>query len=127
MRARESGRSLSGKANEASGHTHEGCCRMDIRIKSEGDVNIYNCTEVSPGGEPSPTPTPRPECPTGPIAPGQCVPLSIGSKPKQGQRDKLNALLQNTRVPSAIAGAFFHHSRRFIAGKAAANSLEKEV
>jgi hypothetical protein len=97
-------------------------CRVDIRIETQGPVNIYNCTSSTP----SPTPSP-PECPTGPIAPGQCVPLSIGSKPKQSLRTKLDSLLQNTRVPSAIAGGFFQHARRFSAGQPPANQLETEV
>jgi hypothetical protein len=55
------------------------------------------------------------------------VPLSIGSKPKQSLRTKLDSLLHNTRVPSAIAGGFFQHARRFSAGQAPANALETEV
>jgi len=99
------------------------CC-VDIHIETQGPVNIYNCTSAPPCPEPCP-PSP-PECPTGPIAPGQCIPLSIGSKPKQSLRTKLDSLLHNTRVPSAIAGAFFQHARRFSAGQAAANPLETE-
>lgn len=118
MSAREIRGSQTGKA------TGEAPCRVDIRIDSQGDVNIYNCA----GGRPCPEPCPPPpESPTGPIAPGQCVPLSIGSKPKQSQRTKLDTLLQNTRVPSAIAGAFFQHSRRFLAGQSPANPLETEA
>lgn len=100
------------------------CC-VDIRIETQGPVNIYNCTSAPPRTEPCP-PSP-PECPAGPIAPGQCIPLSIGSKPKQSLRTKLNSLLQNTRVPSAIASGFFQHARRFSAGRAAANPLETQV
>jgi hypothetical protein len=101
-----------------------GHCRVDIRIEAQGAVNIYNCT----GGTHAPEPSvpPPPAC-AGPIAPGQCVPLSIGSKPKQSLRTKLNALLQNTRVPSAIASGFFQHARRFAAGQSPANALETEV
>jgi hypothetical protein len=61
------------------------------------------------------------------VAPGQCVPLAIGSKPKQSLRTKLDALLQNAPVPSAIGSAFFQHARRFDAGHAPANPLEAEV
>jgi hypothetical protein len=42
-------------------------------------------------------------------------------------RTKLDSLLQNTKVPSAIAGGFFQHARRFSAGQSAANPLETEV
>ena len=107
-----------GKSTEDAGDAK---CRVDIRIDSEGDVNIYNCCGPQHGDGPRP---PSDVCPTGPIAPGQCVPLSIGSKPKQSQRAKLDAILQNTRVPSSIAAAFFHHARRFQASKAPANPFE---
>ncbi len=100
-------------------------CRIDIRIESQGDVNIYNCSSAAPCPETSPPPVP--ECTTHPIAPGQCVPLSIGSKPKQSLRMKLDSLLQHTRVPSAIASGFFQHARRFAAGHAPANPLESKV
>src|SRR5262249_40438395 len=110
-----------------SGHRdpRESQCRMDIRIENQGDVNIYNCPPAPP--RPERCPPPAPECPTGPIAPGQCVPLAIGAKPKQSLRTKLDALLQNTRVPSAIAAGFFQHARRFSAGQAPANPLETDV
>lgn len=106
---------------ESSAH----CC-VDIRIENQGPINIYSCTSAPPGPAPCPEPCP-PECPTGPIAPGQCIPLSIGSKPKQSLRTKLDSLLQNTQVPSAIASGFFQHARRFSAGQTPANLLETEV
>jgi hypothetical protein len=106
---------------ESSAH----CC-VDIRIENQGPINIYTCTSAPPGPAPCPEPCP-PECPAGPIAPGQCIPLSIGSKPKQSLRTKLDSLLQNTRVPSAIASGFFQHARRFSAGQTPANLLETEV
>ncbi len=105
----------------ASGTGHEVSCAVKIKIESQGDVNIYNC---SPAGSPSP---PAPEHPGGVIAPGQCVPLSIGSKPKQSLRTKLDALLEETRVPSAIGAAFFQHSRRFLTGASPHDPLEAEV
>jgi hypothetical protein len=106
-----------------AGNGHEECCRIGIDIKSEGDVNIYNCGAPS---RPKPGVT-QSECPSGPIAPGQCVPLAIGSKPKQSLRTKLDALLEHTPVPSSIASAFFQHSRRFLADRAPENSFEREV
>src|SRR3954470_11952675 len=125
MSAREIDGSQTGKPTLESTESRGGGranCQVDIRIETQGPVNIYNCASGPPCPEPSP-----PECPTGPIAPGQCVPLSIGSKPKQSLRTKLDSLLQNTRVPSAIASGFFQHARRFSAGQAAANPLETEV
>jgi hypothetical protein len=125
MSAREIGGSQTGKATLESTESRGGGranCQVDIRIETQGPVNIYNCTSGPPCPEPSP-----PECPTGPIAPGQCVPLSIGSKPKQSLRTKLDSLLQNTRVPSVIASGFFQHARRFSAGRSPANPLEIEV
>jgi hypothetical protein len=102
-----------------------GAEHIDIRIETQGPVNIYNCTSAPPCLEP-PAPSPPEPC-TKPIAPGQCVPLSIGSKPKQSLRTKLDSLLANTTVPSAVASAFFQHARRFAAGRAPANALETEV
>ncbi len=100
-------------------------CRIDIQIDSRGDVNIYNCsTPCAGGGEPSP---PRDEhcCP--PVAPGACIPASLGAKPKQSRRRKLDKLLAGTRVPSAFGASFFHLTRRHLAGKTAANPLEERA
>src|SRR5438067_838157 len=91
-------------------------CRIDIQIDSRGDVNIYNCTAPRPSGE---------ICP--PVAPGACVPASLGSKPKQSRRRKLDKLLANTRVPSALGASFFHLTRRYLAGKTTANALEERA
>ena len=44
-------------------------------------------------------------CP--PVAAGACVPVSLGSKPKQSRRRKLDKLLANTHVPSALAPRSF--------------------
>lgn len=65
--------------------------------------------------------------PGGPIAPGQCVPLAVGSKPKQSQRSKVDALMSAGPVPSALAAAFVQTSRRFQAGRAPATSFEQGV
>ena len=96
-------------------------CRVDIQIKSQGEVNIYNCT--TPSEHPCPE-CPPVECPPDPIAPGQCVPLALGAKPKQSQRSKLDALLASTQVPSVLAAAFFSTSRRFLTGHSPANAFE---
>ena len=98
-------------------------CRIDICIESRGDVNIYNCAAPGPSGEPCPPS--KDVCP--PVAPGACVPVSLGSKPKQSRRRKLDKLLANTRVPSALGASFFHLARRYLAGKTAANALEERA
>lgn len=121
---RGSGTERPDRASSESRTGRDGCCRIDIKIEADGDVNIYNCSNAPPPPDPCAPPS---ECPPCAVAPGQCVPLSIGSKPKQSLRTKLDALLQNAPVPSAIGSAFFHHSRRFLAGHAPANPLEAEV
>jgi hypothetical protein len=62
-----------------------------------------------------------------PVAPGACVPVSLGSKPKQSRRFKLDKILSNIQSPSAIGAAYFHLSRRYLAGKDAANPFEASV
>jgi hypothetical protein len=99
-------------------------CRFDIHIESEGDVNIYNCTTPSDHSCPECPPV---DCPPDPIAPGQCVPVTLGAKPKQSQRSKLDTLLANTQVPSVLAAAFFSTSRRFLAGHSPANAFEESA
>src|SRR5260370_687965 len=106
--------------------TADAGCRINIEIESHGDVNIYNCTTPRRVPEPYP-PCPPKECPSQPIAPGQCVPLTLGAKPKQSQRSKLEKLLANNRVPSALAASFFHVSRRFLEGHSPANPLEESA
>jgi hypothetical protein len=100
-------------------------CRIDIQIESQGDVNIYNCTAPAPSSEPCPPPKDDHVCP--PVALGACVPVSLGSKPKQSRRRKLDKLLANTRVPSSLGASFFHLTRRYLAGKTAANPLEERA
>jgi hypothetical protein len=113
-------KAISRHGKDASG------CHIDIRIESQGDVNIYNCTAPAPHDQPCPS-SPPTDCATEPIAPGQCIPLTLGAKPKQSQRTKLNTLLNNTRVPSALAASFFHEARRFLAGHAPANQFEESA
>jgi hypothetical protein len=97
-------------------------CNIDIQIENRGEVNIYNCSSPCP---PSEGDKDHDECP--PTAPGACVPVSLGSKPKQSRRFKLNQLLANTRVPSTLGASFFHTIRRYVAGKSASNSLEQDA
>jgi hypothetical protein len=99
----------------------KGCCQVEIHITSQGDVNIYNC--APPAGQ---APPPE-ECPPAPVPPGTCVPLALGVKPKQGQRRKLEKLLEGTPIRSAFAGAFVHASRRYLARQPPANPLEASV
>jgi len=94
-------------------------CRVDIHIDSKGDVNIYNC--ASPGST-----TGGGGC-GDPIAPGQCLPVTLGAKPKQSQRQKLDNLLASNRVPSTLAAAFFRHARRWLAGESPGDPLETEA
>ncbi len=101
---------------------HASACTINIHIKSRGDVNIYNC---APQRSPD-TACPPPEddtCPPG--VPGACVPVSLGGKPKQSRRNKLDKLLANNRVPSALGASLFHMARRYLAGKTPANALEE--
>lgn len=98
-------------------------CRVDIHIKNQGDVNIYGCNAPLPN-EPTCLPSPLEECETLPLPPGQCIPVVQGAKPKQSRQRKLEKLLANNRVPSALAASFFHLSRRFLQERAAANPLE---
>ena len=102
---------------------HEGGCTINIRIKSSGTINIYNCS-ASPPPE-APCASPGGEHPCLPGVPGACVPVSLGAKPKQSRRNKLDRLLANNRVPSTLGASFFHLMRRFLAGKAPANALEE--
>jgi len=55
------------------------------------------------------------------------VPASLGAKPKQSRRRKLDKLLANTRVPSAFGASFFHLTRRYLAGMVPANALEERA
>jgi hypothetical protein len=99
-------------------------CSIDIHIESKGDVNIYNCSTPEP---PSPPSSPCEECPPAQTATGACVPLGLGAKPKQSQHTKLQHLLATSPVPSALAASYIQLSRRFLAGKTAANPLEVKV
>lgn len=114
------------KRTESTTPAKDGCCSVDIHIENKGDVNIYNCTR-SPGSGAEPPPPPKDEHVCPPVAPGACVPASLGAKPKQSRRRKLDKLLANTRVPSTLGASFFHMSRRFLAGKTAAHALEERA
>src|ERR1700730_12528233 len=105
--------------------TNDVRCKIDMHIESQGGVNIYNCTAPRSSSEHCPAPKDDHVCP--PVATGACVPVSLGSKPKQSRRRKLDTLLANTRVPSALGASFFHLTRRYLAGKVPANALEERT
>lgn len=100
----------------------EKSCHINIHIDSQGDVNIYNCSAPP---EPCPPPPPDSGGSTPPGGPGACVPLALGSKPKQSQQQKLARLLASTQVPSTLAAGLIQLVRRFAAGRAPANELEQ--
>lgn len=94
-------------------------CAVTFNVETTGTINIYNCSNATkdkdcgcnddePGG----------------TATGACVPVSLGAKPKQSQKSKLNRLLKNNPAASAFASSFIHTCKRYSAGKTAANSLE---
>jgi hypothetical protein len=97
-------------------------CHFEFEIHSQGDVNIYNCSTLP---EPCPPTAPDADEPTPPGGPGACVPLALGSKPKQSQQQKLARLLAGTQVPSTLAAGLVQLMRRFAAGRAPANELEQ--
>jgi hypothetical protein len=99
-------------------------CDRSIQMTTTGDVNVYTCTCDR---DESPCPPTHSDCSTDPIAPGQCVPLGIGAKPKQSQRSKLDKLLANSPVPSALAAGFVQTSRRYLAGRTPANAFEADT
>ncbi len=100
-------------------------CNLDIHIDNHGDINICSCNQPGKGGGQAEPPSQGDQpCPR---APGACVPLGLGAKPKQSRRRKLDKLLQNNRVPSALAAAFFHTARRFRSGETAQNPLEARI
>jgi hypothetical protein len=98
-----------------------GGCSVDIHIDCCGDVNINNC--CSPGGETQPQPS-SPEC-FPPL--GACMPIVPGAKHKQNRDYKLAKLAAGVRVPSTLAAAAVHMSRRFLAGRPPATELEETV
>ena len=111
------------KTSKNGGATSGGACTINIKINSGGDVNIYNCAAPQAPDAACPPPPPDDACPPG--VPGACVPPSLGAKPKQSRRNKLDRLLANNQVPSALGASFFHLTRRFLAGKTPANALEE--
>jgi hypothetical protein len=116
---------IGGTRQHANTAAEDGGCKIDIRIESQGDVNIYNCTAPPASEKPCPPPKDDHVCP--PVAPGACVPVSLGAKQKQSRQRKLDKLIANTRAPTALGASFFHLTRRYLAGKAPANALEERA
>ena len=89
-------------ANKEPGHASG--CTINIRIKSGGDVNIYNCAAPPAPGAACPPPEEDDSCPPG--VPGACVPVSLGAKPKQSRRNKLDKLLAFCAEPRTAVDSF---------------------
>ncbi len=113
------------RAEETPFPRRRGCaaCQTDIHIDNQGDVNVYNCTSPAPSSAPCPPADDDHVCP--PVAPGACVPMALGAKPKQSRRHKLERLLANVPVPSTLGASFFHLASRHLAGATAANPIEE--
>jgi hypothetical protein len=106
--------------------THCGCCPIDIRIDSRGDINMYNCSPpdgTHPGKDSGTATTPGGCFP--PV--GSCFPAVPGAKHKQGRNRMLANLAARARVPSTLAASTLHLARRFVLGKTPANALEKRT
>jgi hypothetical protein len=92
--------------------------KFDEREREEHDDDDDDHNEHEHEGQKRPCP---------PVAEGACIPVALGSKPKQSRRRKLDHLLANTRVPSVLGASFFHLTRRYLAGKKPANDIEKRA
>lgn len=99
-------------------------CALNIHIDAHDAVHIHHhCGDG--GGAPAPTPAPTP-CP--PEAPGNtCLPPVAGRKHKQDPASKLRTRAARTRAPSALAASTLHLVRRFLAGRPAANDIERSA
>ena len=64
-------------------------CRVDIQIKSKGDVHVHACSCAGDKGPTTPPPCPNDGRP--PSTEGACIPLGLGCKPKQSRAHKLDA------------------------------------
>jgi len=100
-------------------------CRVDIQIKSKGDVHVHACGCAGDKGPTTPPPCPNDGRP--PSTEGACIPLGLGCKPKQSRAHKLERLRARNRVPSALAASFFQTARRHLAGSSPANDFEAAV
>ena len=91
-------------------------------VNRGGVINIRHCCcEDEP-----PDTTGEEECPGLPPE-GACIPLALGSKPKQSREAKLQELLKSNSIPSALAAAFFQMARRYTREASAASNLETDA
>ena len=102
----------------------EPSCNFEINVEAHGDVNIHHhCSPDAPA--PCPSPPATDSC-YPPVAPGNtCLPPVAGRKHKRSPAQKLQALAQRARVPSVLAASTLQLVRRHLAGKPAANALER--
>lgn len=101
-------------------------CSVTINIETSGSINIYNCSKVPEDKDCGCKDNTEQDCkPDGAV--GACVPASLGAKPKQSRETKLERLLKNNPVPSALGASFIHTCKRFDAGKTAGNELESKM
>lgn len=100
-----------------------GCCEFTIDVKKIKTLNI----ECSPGQAPTPQPPSdtQEECP--PRAEGACIPLGLGSKPKQSLKTKVERLVDDNPASSVLAAAVVHQARRYLSDRAPGNELEASV
>ena len=111
-------------APKTAHHRHEPGCNFEIKVEAHGDVNIHHhCPSDAPAPCPSP---PGTDACYPPVAPGStCLPPVAGRKHKRSPAQKLQGLAERTRVPSVLAASSLQLVRRHLAGKRAANALER--
>lgn len=116
-----------GVALNGSDETSEvGCCDTSIHIANEATVNIYPCQRCLNKPK-TPEAEPTDLYPLEPSLTESCVPLTLGHKPKKSLEDRLQPLLDEAEVPSALPAAFFQMARRFLAGRVPSNDLESNA
>jgi hypothetical protein len=105
----------------------DSCCTFNIHVEAKGDVHIHNnCApppEPGDAGSGGATGGDDHSCPSI----GSCIPVVAGAKHKLSRDQKLAARAARNPIPSAIATSVLHTMRRFVLGKTAANSREKQV
>ncbi|HEU4957631.1 MAG TPA: hypothetical protein VFT40_08395 [Sphingomicrobium sp.] len=105
---------------------HDSCgCEFTFNIQADGDIHINNyCAPPGPAdgqGEPG-----RDGDYCAPVA-ESCIPVVAGAKHKQGRSQKMAERASRSAIPSVLAASTIHAIRRYVAGAAAANSLEQTM